>query len=273
MDVSKQYRFQRLFHANETHLTSFPTSLDRYCRTDDFGQSVYFREQDRRHKQPWPCRHRSGCLCAQGACRHLVEAKKRRFINCSHCYLVFTPPSESRVLFRYNTVWLIRTLFYCTYQQIVICFMRGPHHHGTTPGLMANWAPFFNGLVAVSGITNHEGRSLTGGFLLPSRVIKSLYRGLIQSVIGRTSMFRARTLRDRRDTRHKVLWLTMLDLIYQLLKHIPVQWLWPACHVENLGSEAAATGSDHNESMLLTCCQSGGALKLRYLHFGRWRPK
>lgn len=200
MDVSNQHFFQHLFRAYEPQLAATPMSLDQrkavdsilYCRHGELGQSVYECPHGHRHEQAHSCRHRSCYLCAQRARHQWVEAQKQRLLNCPHFHLVFTLPSEYRVLWQYNTAWFVRTLFQCA-QQTVLKLMADRRHHGVTPGVMftlhtwgrqLNLHPHVHGLVTAGGLTPTGEWQETGDYLLPIHVVKSLYRGLMQTAIG-----------------------------------------------------------------------------------------
>ena len=200
MDVSNQTIFQNIYRAYLLELGKNKLSIDQRkaiyaitaCRSGELGTSYYqCLEGHALHEQHHSCRHRSCYVCSRGSQHDWVEAQKRRLLNCPHFHLVFTLPSEYRVLWQYNTAWFARTLFACV-QETVMTLMQDERHHGLTPGLLAtlhtwgrqlNLHPHIHCLVTAGGVDRHGQWHPTGDYLLPVQALKILYRGKLQARI------------------------------------------------------------------------------------------
>jgi len=198
MDVSQHYLFQNIFRAYECKLGN--KKLPHYqrkavdaitgCRSGELGTSYYqCSEGHTVHEQHHSCRHRSCHLCSRRSRHDWIEAQKKRLLNCAHFHLVFTLPSEYRVLWRYNTAWFVGTLFTCV-QETVMTLMADKRHHGVTPGLLCtlhtwgrqlNLHPHIHCLVTAGGLDRSGHWKGTGDYLLPIQVLKALYRGKLQA--------------------------------------------------------------------------------------------
>lgn len=215
MDVSKHYLLQNIFRAYSDKLGAHKLpvyqrkAIDAItsCRSGELGTSYYqcpegHKVQEVHHS----CRHRSCYVCSRRSQHDWVEAQKRRLLHCPHFHLVFTLPSEYRVMWQYNTAWFTHALF-STVQETLLTLMADERHHGITPGLLLtlhtwgrqlNLHPHIHCLVTAGGLDGTGCWKPTGDYLLPIKVLKSLYRGKLQARIR--DAFEAGDLRLPPDT-------------------------------------------------------------------------
>lgn len=198
MDVSRHFLLQNIFRSYKEVLMqgSIPSNqlkaIDAVtaCRSGKLGASYF--QCERRHQvyeQRHSCRHRSCHICSRDANRRWIDDQKRRLLNCPHFHVVFTLPSEYRVLWRYNTRWFTRTMFQCV-QQTLLTLMGDRKYHGVTPGILLalhtwgrqlNLHPHIHGVVTAGGLDGNRQWKDTGKYLLPIHVVKKLYRGKLQA--------------------------------------------------------------------------------------------
>lgn len=200
MDVSRHYLLQNIFRAYSDRLDGLNMPVFQRkavdaitrCRSGELGTSYYQCAKGHATTEVHhSCRHRSCYLCARRARHDWIEAQKRRLLNCEHFHLVFTLPSEYRVLWQYNSAWFTRALFNAV-QQTVMTLMADERHHGVTPGLLLtlhtwgrqlNLHPHIHCLVTAGGLDGAGRWKSTGDYLMPIRMLKALYRGKLQAHI------------------------------------------------------------------------------------------
>lgn len=194
------HTLQKIFRAHANYLDSTAQALKnkkaifaiQNCRTEHMGTSVYSCEDHhQRIQQHHSCRHRSCYLCAQKTRLKWVEAQRKRIFNIPHFHVVFTLPHEYLNLWRYNEVLFTQILFKAS-KDTLFELMGDKKYHGVTPGvLMAlhTWGrkldlhPHTHCLVTAGGLTRGGDWQEISDFLLPSRVIKCVYRGKLQSLL------------------------------------------------------------------------------------------
>lgn len=200
MDVSQQYLLQNIFKAYHAALvrTRMPIhhskAVDNItdCRSGQLGTSYYqCSEEHAVHEQHHSCRHRSCYMCSLNSRRVWIDAQKKRLIDCPHFHVVFTLPQEYRVLWQYNTEWFTRVLF-ASVQETLLTLMKDEKHHGVTPGLLLtlhSWGrqlnvhPHIHCLITAGGLNKDNEWQSCGDYLLPSKVMRALYKGKIQARI------------------------------------------------------------------------------------------
>lgn len=200
MDVSGQRLLQNIFRSYKDVLAQTRLSLSQRkaveslvaCRSGLLGTSYYrCQEGHEVHEQHHSCRHRSCYLCAQISKRNWIEEQKSRLLNCPHFHMIFTVPSEYRVLWQYNKAWFTQALF-TSVQQTVLSLMGDKKYHGVTPGLLLalhtwgrklNLHPHIHAVVTAGGLDQDNIWHDTGDYLLPIRVLKALYRGKLQGLL------------------------------------------------------------------------------------------
>ena len=163
------------------------------CRTSALGYRTYRCPNAHEDKQVFhSCRHRSCPLCAEKARHDWVEKQKRRLLDCAHYHVIFTLPHEYLVLWQYNRAWFTQT-FFRTCRDTLMTLLADERYLGATPGLLMtlhtwgrqlNFHPHIHCLVTAGGMTcSGAWKPTKGEFLLPIRVVKSLFRGKLQAAM------------------------------------------------------------------------------------------
>lgn len=191
---------QNIFKAYQDYLASTPQPLKNrkaihaltHCRTDVMGASYFSCEENHEViQQQHSCRHRSCYLCAQKKRLEWIERQRQRLFNIPHFHVVFTLPHEYLSLWRYNEA-LFTQLIFTASQQTLIQLLADKNHHGVTPGILMalhTWGrqltlhPHTHCLVTAGGIDAAGDWQSIDKYLLPIRVVKSLYRGKMQAFI------------------------------------------------------------------------------------------
>ena len=137
------------------------------------------------------CRHRSCYLCAQKKRLEWIEKQKARVLNIPHFHVIFTLPHEYLSLWRYNET-LFSSIIFKASKETLLELIGDSRYGGVTPGILMTlhtWGrqltlhPHTHCLVSAGGLdTSNEWRDL-GKYLLPSAVIRKVYRGKIQAFI------------------------------------------------------------------------------------------
>lgn len=194
------HAIQKLFTAFGPQLANTPQPLKNrkaihsiiHCRTAEMGTSYY--DCPSRHKaieQHHSCRHRSCYLCAQKKRLEWINQQKKRLLNTPHFHVIFTLPHEYLSLWRYNEALFTRMIFKAS-QQTLLELLADKKHGGFTPGILMalhTWGrqltlhPHTHCLVTAGGLTPHGDWHSVDKFLLPSAVIRSVYRGKVQAFI------------------------------------------------------------------------------------------
>jgi Putative transposase/Transposase zinc-binding domain len=200
MEVSNNYLLQNTFQSYAPQLQKQSLPLHHikaieaitHCRSGAYGTSYYRCSAGHEyHQQQHSCRHRSCYLCSRGAQHQWVEAQKHRLLNCPHFHVIFTLPSEYRVLWQYNQAWFTQALFQ-TVQEVLLSLMSDPRHHGVLPGLLLtlhtwgrqlNLHPHIHALITAGGLDTEGEWNPSGEYLLPIRLLKSLYRDKLQCLL------------------------------------------------------------------------------------------
>jgi hypothetical protein len=166
------------------------------------------------------CRHRSCPRCSALPRARWAEAQAARLLDCAHYHVVFTLPHELMTLWEHNRAWLNETLFQCT-RETLMDLCADARFLGAAPGIVMalhtwgrtlNHHPHVHCLVSGGGLTSAgDWKAVTKGYLLPVRVVKSLFRGKMLAVIGEA--LGADQLRlPARDT--KAQWAACLRALY-----------------------------------------------------------
>ena len=164
----------------------------KHCRTPEMGVSYFSCPgRHRIHEQYHSCRHRSCFLCAQRKRTEWVEKQKDRLLDVPHFHVVFTLPHEYLTLWRYNDALMTRLIFQAS-QETLQTLLADCRYQGFTPGILMalhTWGrqltlhPHTHCLVTAGGLTPRGEWRDSGDYLLPIRVVKSLYRGKFQALI------------------------------------------------------------------------------------------
>jgi ribosomal protein L34E len=166
----------------------------RQCRTAALGGHV--RRCEHGHIDGvWynSCRHRSCPQCNALANERWLERQRARLLSCSHRHIVFTIPSELRVLLRFNETVLTDALFSSVHQSMVT-LLKDPRYLGATPGLVLarhtwgrnlSYHPHVHCLVSEGGLDERGQwcRPKRASILLPAKVLMAMYRGKLRAKI------------------------------------------------------------------------------------------
>lgn len=162
------------------------------CRTADAGSNVYECEQDQSLQfVNHSCKHRSCALCAARRRNQWIDTQQSNLLNCAHFHCVFTLPSEFHVLWQYNQKWFTST-FFSVVRSVLFDLMGDDKHQGVTPGVlmaMHTWGrqlnlhPHIHCVVSAGGIDKSGAWKDSGRYLLPSRVVRMLYKGRFRAAI------------------------------------------------------------------------------------------
>nr|WP_205341921.1 transposase [Denitrificimonas caeni] len=105
--------------------------------------------------------------------------------------MIFTLPHEYLPLWRYNEALFARILFKAS-QETLLQLLVQQRHGGVTPGILIalhTWGrqltlhPHTHCLVTAGGLDSNNDWKALGSYLVPSAVIRSVYRGKLQSFI------------------------------------------------------------------------------------------
>jgi len=167
-----------------------------HCRKRENGYSTYRCPNDEKIKEiHHSCRDRGCTVCGHNKRERWLDKQNQRLLNCEHFHLVFTLPSEYRILWLYNREWFIKTQFNVVSETLKDLLEpgKGKDFLGATPGFMCalhtwgrqlNLHPHIHCLITAGGLDNKgKWKAVENDFLLPVRVLKSLYRGKFQSHI------------------------------------------------------------------------------------------
>jgi len=140
------------------------------------------------------CRHRSCPRCSALPRARWAGTQVARLLDCEHYHVVFTLPHELIALWAHNRAWLNETLFQCA-RDTLIELCADARFLGAAPGIVMalhTWGrtlnphPHVHCLVSGGGLTKAgDWKAVRNGYLLPVRVVKSLYRGKMLAQIVR----------------------------------------------------------------------------------------
>jgi len=160
------------------------------CRTPAMGVSYYTcTENHPGVEHCHSCRHRSCYLCAQKARLEWIEKQKSRLLDVPHFHVIFTLPHEYLSLWRHNETLFSHIIFKAS-QETLQELLADERHGGITPGILMalhTWGrqltlhPHTHCLVSAGGITSTGAWKDLGAYLLPSAVIRQVYRGKVQA--------------------------------------------------------------------------------------------
>lgn len=163
-----------------------------HCRTRELGVSYYACKDNHVGVEvPHSCRHRSCFLCAQKKRLEWIEKQKTRLLDVPHFHVIFTLPHEYLSVWRYNEALFSRIIFQAS-QKTLLTLLGDERHGGVRPGIMSalhtwgrqlNLHPHVHCLVTAGGVTRQGRWKGLGHFLLPSKVIRTVYRGTLQGMV------------------------------------------------------------------------------------------
>lgn len=184
-------QYQSLIHSAQPLKNLKAIDAITHCRTKAMGSS-YFRcvSNHKAIELHHSCRHRSCYLCAQKRRKEWVDMQRERLFPCAHFHVIFTLPHEYLDLWRYNEKFFSHLLFSASRDALLL--VSDKRFHGVTPGIMTalhtwgrqmNLHPHVHCLITAGGLDANDQWKCIDKFLLPSRVLRSRYRGLIQDAI------------------------------------------------------------------------------------------
>jgi hypothetical protein len=199
MDVSHR-KIQKIFQAyapllnSQSHPLHHLKAIDSitHCHTHNMGVSYHHCEDGHEPiEQQHSCRHRSCYQCAIKSQQHWIDAQRLRLLDVPHFHVIFTLPHEYQTLWRYNEALFIQILFRAS-QQTLLELIGDKKYHGVTPGILMalhTWGrqlslhPHTHCLVTAGGLDRSGNWQMTGKFLVPIKVVKTLYRGKVQAML------------------------------------------------------------------------------------------
>jgi hypothetical protein len=136
------------------------------------------------------CGHRSCPRCGRRRAPRWAGEREQQLLPADHFHVVFTWPSELRVLWPGNRRQLGHA-FFAAVSQTLLTLLRDPRQGGVTPGIslaLHTWSrslmlhPHIHALVSGGGAdAAGQWRACRNGFLLPSRMMAQVYRGKLLS--------------------------------------------------------------------------------------------
>ena len=164
-----------------------------HCRTPMMGGHVQRCPNGHLERiQYHSCRHRSCNRCSHLSRAQWSEQQAARLLECDHYHVVFTLPHELLALWAWNRQAMVRILFQAA-RETLLTLLDDPRHLGATPGLLLalhTWGrtlnphPHVHALVTGGGLTGRgEWKAVRNGYLLPVRVVKTLFRGKLLAAI------------------------------------------------------------------------------------------
>ena len=157
------------------------------CRTSELGGHVQRCPDGHVTRVQYnSCRHRSCPRCAALPKARWCEAQQARLLACDHFHVVFTLPHELLELWLLNRSWFIDALFQSC-RDTLMTLQKDTRYLGAEPGIVMSlhsWGrtlslhPHIHCLVTGGGLTPaSHWKAVRGGYLLPVRVVKALYKG------------------------------------------------------------------------------------------------
>jgi hypothetical protein len=165
-----------------------------HCRTPALGGHIQRCPEGHVARMHYnACRHRSCPRCSALPRARWAQTQAARLLACEHYHVVFTLPHELMALWAHNRPWFNATLFQCA-RDTLIELCADARFLGATPGIIMalhTWGrtlnphPHVHCLVSGGGLTRAgDWKAVHNGYLLPVRVVKSLYRGKMLAAIG-----------------------------------------------------------------------------------------
>ena len=201
MQATIQALFQRDFAAYARarrlplHLHEAARSIMR-CRTSALGGHVVGCSAGH-IAGVWynSCRHRACPQCSKLQIDRWLAGWRERLLPCAHYHVVFTLPHELLDLWKMNRKLFCDHMFRAA-RDTLFELLADDKYLGVQPGVIAalhTWGrtltlhPHLHCLVTDGGLRpNGRWRSSAGGYLLPVRVVKALFRGKMMDLLRRS---------------------------------------------------------------------------------------
>jgi hypothetical protein len=138
------------------------------------------------------CRHRLCPQCAWLQIERWLTTQKARLLACEHYHVIFTIPHELNGLWLANVTGMTQLLFASMHETLVE-LLGEAKYLGATPGIIATlhtWSqtlvlhPHLHCLVTGGGLSAAgQWVAVRHGFLLPMRVVMTVFRGKLRAAI------------------------------------------------------------------------------------------
>ena len=132
------------------------------------------------------CKNRSCPKCSALPTERWLNSQKARLLDCDHYHVIFTLPHQLHALWWANNRIMTQLLFQAATSTLTE-LLNDKKYLGAKPGILASlhtWGrnlsrhPHLHCLVTGGGINhNNEWMPVKNGYLLPFRVVRSLFRG------------------------------------------------------------------------------------------------
>lgn len=139
------------------------------------------------------CRHRACPQCAPGRTERWVEERAAQLLPCDHFHVIFTVPHALEPLWKANRRRLASLLFGAV-RETLFELLQDAKYLEARPGVIATlhtWGrtlsfhPHVHCLVTGGGLRASGWRPVRGGYLLPVRVVRALFRGKLLAALRR----------------------------------------------------------------------------------------
>ena len=162
------------------------------CRTAVMGGHIQACPEGHFQRNHYnSCKHR---ICPQCAFIHVqkwLSKQKERLLACDHYHVILTIPHELNPLWRYNREAMGNLLFQCA-RVTLFELLEDPKYLGAKVGVIASlhsWSkslqlhPHVHCLVTGGGWAQRRWMAVKNDFLLPSAVVRDLFRGKVRAAI------------------------------------------------------------------------------------------
>jgi hypothetical protein len=156
------------------------------CRTAKLGGHVQ-RCPHGHVEQVWynSCKHRACPQCGALPTERWLDMQKARMLACDHYHAIFTQPHQLNDLWWCNNRLMVGLLFHSAIDTLME-LLKDKRYLGALPGIIASlhtWGrnlsqhPHLHCLITGGGWTDAGWKPVTGGYLLPFAVVRTLFRG------------------------------------------------------------------------------------------------
>jgi len=137
------------------------------------------------------CRHRACPRCGRQRLDAWLADRTAELLPCDHFHVIFTVPHELEPLWHANRPQLA-TLLFGAVRDTLLELLGDPKYLEARPGIVATlhtWGrtlsfhPHVHCLVTGGGLAASGWRAVRGGYLLPVRVVRALFRGKLLAAL------------------------------------------------------------------------------------------
>lgn len=165
------------------------------CRTPAMGGHVNACPEGHETRVHFnSCRHRACPQCGRSRVEAWLAARRAQLLPCDHYHVVFTVPHELEPLWHTQRALLQRLLFGAV-RDTLLELIGDARYLGARPGVIATlhtWGrtlsfhPHVHCLVTGGGWSAQGWTPVRGGYLLPVRVVRKLFRGKLLAALRRS---------------------------------------------------------------------------------------